>query len=81
MFAGSVSRREPTNLGRRVQSCYRCYTAPNFGGNTNAPCFDQRLDTESFPTGPCPGGIRSSVIFPMYVARSTPVEQLLPGTD
>jgi len=68
MFSGDVSRREPTGLGQRVQSCFRCYDAPNFGGNVMAPCMDPERDTESFPTKPCPGGIRSSVIFPMYVS-------------
>ncbi|KAK3291598.1 uncharacterized protein B0H64DRAFT_366970 [Chaetomium fimeti] len=65
MFSGEVNRREPTNLGRGMQSCFRCYTGPNFGGNTYSPCFDPQRDTESFPSTPCPGGIRSSVIFPI----------------
>ncbi|KAL2265060.1 hypothetical protein VTJ83DRAFT_7570 [Remersonia thermophila] len=65
MFTGDVMRRTPTNLGRRVQSCYRCYDGPNFQGNSMAPCFDPQRDTEHFPTKPCPGGIRSSVIFPI----------------
>ncbi|KAK4171215.1 hypothetical protein QBC36DRAFT_367586 [Triangularia setosa] len=65
MFTGDAARRTATNLGRKVQSCYRCYTGPNFQGNTMSPCMDPKLDTESFPTTPCPGGIRSSVIFPI----------------
>lgn len=65
MFSGDATRSTPTNLGQRVQSCYRCYTGPNFGGNIYAPCMDPERDTEHFPTRPCPGGIRSSVIFPM----------------
>ncbi|KAK4139156.1 uncharacterized protein C8A04DRAFT_16108 [Dichotomopilus funicola] len=65
MFSGDVTRRESTGLGSRIQSCFRCYTGPNFQGNTYAPCSDPKLDTESFPTTPCPGGIRSSVIFPI----------------
>lgn len=67
MFSGDVARRAPTNLGKKIQSCFRCYTGPNFGGNTYSPCFDPQRDTESFPKTPCPGGIRSSVIFPMCV--------------
>jgi hypothetical protein len=71
MFSGDVARRTPTNLGRKIQSCFRCYTGPNFGGNTYSPCFDPQRDTEGFPKTPCPGGIRSSVIFPMYVPSMT----------
>ncbi|VBB79522.1 Putative protein of unknown function [Podospora comata] len=65
MFTGDAARRTSTGLGRKMQSCYRCYTGPNFQGNTMSPCMDPKLDTESFPTTPCPGGIRSSVIFPI----------------
>ncbi|KAK0708909.1 hypothetical protein B0T21DRAFT_405199 [Apiosordaria backusii] len=65
MFTGDAARRTSTNLGRKMQSCYRCYTGPNFQGNNMSPCMDPKLDTESFPTTPCPGGIRSSVIFPI----------------
>jgi hypothetical protein len=67
MFSGDVSRRTASGLGRKMQSCFRCYTGPNFGGNTNSPCMDTQRDTETFPKTPCPGGIRSSVIFPMCV--------------
>jgi hypothetical protein len=72
MFSGDTSRRTSTGLGRNMQSCFRCYTAPNFGGNIYPPCMDPKLDTESFPATPCPGGIRSSVIFPLLVV-SIPV--------
>ncbi|KAK4205413.1 hypothetical protein QBC40DRAFT_320135 [Triangularia verruculosa] len=65
MFTGDAARRTSTGLGRKMQSCYRCYTGPNFQGNNMSPCMDPKLDTESFPTTPCPGGIRSSVIFPI----------------
>ncbi|SPQ26470.1 73cd40c6-3568-4e87-9233-1521ec5bb1ec [Thermothielavioides terrestris] len=65
MFSGDVNRRQPSGLGQRKQSCFRCYTGPNFQGNTYSPCFDPKLDTEGFPTTPCPGGIRSSVLFPI----------------
>jgi hypothetical protein len=68
MFSGDVNRRNSTGLGSRIQSCFRCYTGPNFQGNNDAPCSDPKLDTEGFPKGPCLGGIRSSVLFPMYVA-------------
>ncbi|KAK4215045.1 hypothetical protein QBC37DRAFT_137671 [Rhypophila decipiens] len=66
MFSGDPNRRTPSGLGMKAtQSCYRCFTGPNFQGNTYSPCFDPKLDTEGFPTTPCPGGIRSSVIFPL----------------
>jgi len=65
MFSGDANRRASSGFGRNMQSCYRCYTGPNFQGNVYSPCFDSKLDTESFPKTPCPGGIRSSVIFPI----------------
>ncbi|KAK0702317.1 hypothetical protein B0H67DRAFT_524071 [Lasiosphaeris hirsuta] len=65
MFAGDAKRRTSTNLGKNMQSCFRCYSGPNFKGNVYSPCFDPKLDTEGFPTTPCLGGIRSSVIFPL----------------
>ena len=48
----------------KMQNCYRCYTGPNFGGDTAAPCADGKLDTQSFPKGTCAGGIRSNILFP-----------------
>jgi len=65
MFSGEANRRTPTKLGRQTQSCFRCYDGPNFQGNIYSPCFDNVRDTEGFPSKPCPGGWRSSVIFPM----------------
>ena len=65
MFSGDAKRKVSAGQGRNMQSCYRCFTKDNFGGNTASPCFDSKLDTETFPKTPCPGGIRSSVIFPM----------------
>jgi hypothetical protein len=65
MFSGDAARRTSSGLGRNMQSCFRCYTGPNFGGNIYSPCMDPQRDTETFPKQPCPGGIRSSVIFPM----------------
>jgi hypothetical protein len=67
MLAGDPMRRKSAGLGKNMQSCFRCFSGPNFGGNTYSPCFDPKLDTETFPATPCPGGIRSSVIFPKYV--------------
>jgi hypothetical protein len=65
MFSGDAARKVSAGLGRNTQSCFRCYTGPNFQGNVQSPCFDPKLDTEGFPTTPCPGGIRSSVICPV----------------
>ena len=67
MFSGDVNRRKTSGFGKNIQSCFRCYTGVNFGGNTNSPCMDSQRDTETFPKTPCPGGIRSSVLFPMCV--------------
>ena len=61
MFVGDVQRK--TKL-YKMQSCYRCYSGPNFGGDDMAPCSDNRLDFESFPPNPCPGGIRSNILYP-----------------
>ncbi|KAL8393829.1 hypothetical protein RB595_003547 [Gaeumannomyces hyphopodioides] len=65
MFSGDNNRRVSAGQGRNMQSCFRCYTGPNFGGNIYSPCMDPVRDTEGFPKQPCPGGIRSSVIFPI----------------
>ena len=65
MFSGDASRRKSAGFGKNMQSCYRCFTGPNFGGNTMSPCMDPKIDSEGFPSTPCPGGIRSSVIFPL----------------
>ncbi|KAK0723369.1 hypothetical protein B0T26DRAFT_750644 [Lasiosphaeria miniovina] len=65
MFSGDPNRRKSAGLGKNMQSCYRCFTGPNFGGNTMSPCMDPKIDSEGFPSTPCPGGIRSSVIFPL----------------
>jgi hypothetical protein len=46
------------------QSCFRCYSGPNFGGDDRAPCTDTKLDSEGFPKVPCLGGIRSNIVYP-----------------
>lgn len=65
MFFGDASLREaPTgrwNLS--TQTCFRCYNAPNFGGDDLRPCLDPRVDTMHLPEGPC-YGIRSNILFP-----------------
>ncbi|PVI00562.1 hypothetical protein DM02DRAFT_526684 [Periconia macrospinosa] len=64
MFTGDTMRRNSTNLGKNKQQCYRCYPQPNWGGSPYPPCMDPVWDTEHFPRQPCPGGIRSNIIFP-----------------
>lgn len=62
MLVGDPNNRVSKNL--KSQTCFRCYSAPNFGGDNAAPCQDAKLDTEGFPTKPCPGGIRSNILYP-----------------
>ena len=56
----------------KMQSCFRCYSGPNFGGDDRAPCSDSKLDFETFPPQPCPGGIRSNILYPTYVLKTYP---------
>ena len=64
MFVGDPLRREKKY---KSQSCFRCFSGPDFAGDNAAPCSDAKLDTEGFPTGPCLGGIRSNVLYPTWV--------------
>lgn len=64
MLVGDPNMRSRPDTSLRNQNCYRCYTGPNFGGDTGAPCQDSRVDTETLPPRPCPGGIRSNIHFP-----------------
>ncbi|PVH79026.1 hypothetical protein DL98DRAFT_549841 [Cadophora sp. DSE1049] len=64
MLVGDATQREKIGSGRKSQSCFRCYTGPNFGGDNAAPCQDAKLDTETLPTGACKGGIRSNILYP-----------------
>ncbi|KAK3348968.1 hypothetical protein B0T25DRAFT_609353 [Lasiosphaeria hispida] len=61
MFTGDVMNRAPKY---KTQSCFRCYSGPNFGGDDAAPCTDNKRDFEGFPKEPCPGGWRSNVLYP-----------------
>jgi len=63
MLVGDAARRE-LNPGTERQNCFRCYTGPNYGGDTGAPCMDNRVDTPDLPKKPCAGGIRTNVAFP-----------------
>jgi len=63
MLVGDPADRErPATLKR--QNCFRCYTGPNHGGDTGAPCQDGNTDHDALPAKVCPGGIRSNVLFP-----------------
>ncbi|CAJ2511894.1 Uu.00g075190.m01.CDS01 [Anthostomella pinea] len=63
MLVGDPTKRTAdTNL--KLQNCYRCYTGPNFGGDVNAPCQDDSIDTQGLPNKQCAGGIRSNLLFP-----------------
>ncbi len=64
MLVGDSMQRKKKGSGMRSQSCFRCYTGPNFKGDDLSPCADPKLDTETLPAGPCPGGIRSNIHFP-----------------
>ena len=64
MLMGDANARAKRGQGFKSQSCFRCYTGPNFKGDDLSPCADPKLDTEAFPTGPCLGGIRSNIHFP-----------------
>lgn len=67
MLVGDANQRERRGSGMKSQTCFRCYTGPNFQGDDAAPCADAQLDTEHLPTGPC-HGIRSNVLYPTYVS-------------
>ncbi|KAI0002626.1 hypothetical protein F4779DRAFT_631007 [Xylariaceae sp. FL0662B] len=64
MLVGDSMRREKMGSGLKSQSCFRCFTGPDFQGDNYGPCGDPQLDTETFPSGPCLGGIRSNIHFP-----------------
>jgi hypothetical protein len=64
MLVGDSMQRAKIGSGRKSQSCFRCYTGPNFAGDIYSPCADPKLDTEELPAGPCLGGIRSNIHFP-----------------
>ena len=80
MLVGDAAQRTKKGSGMKSQTCFRCYSGPNFGGDNAAPCADARfvplfpcpspmltifrLDTETLPSGPCLGGIRSNILYP-----------------
>ncbi|KAF2792136.1 hypothetical protein K505DRAFT_363194 [Melanomma pulvis-pyrius CBS 109.77] len=64
MLVGDAAQRTKIGSGRKSQSCFRCYSAKNFGGDNAAPCADATLDTEELPKKACLGGIRSNILYP-----------------
>ncbi|KAK1757956.1 hypothetical protein QBC47DRAFT_420838 [Echria macrotheca] len=64
MLVGDANKRAQGSKSMKSQTCFRCYSGPNFGGDNAAPCADAKLDTEAFPKGPCLGGIRSNILYP-----------------
>ncbi|TVY80874.1 hypothetical protein LSUE1_G003911 [Lachnellula suecica] len=61
MLTGDPMLRSQANGS--VAICHRCLAAnERMTGGSGAPCSS--TDTASFPTTPCPGGIRATVIFP-----------------
>ena len=43
MLVGDPNKRT-ADTKLKMQNCYRCYTGPNFGGDTAAPCADGKYD-------------------------------------
>jgi hypothetical protein len=63
MLVGDPNMRSRPDKTLARQNCYRCYTAKNYGGDVGAPCMDNKVDSEALPSAPCPGGIRSNILF------------------
>jgi hypothetical protein len=64
MLAGNQAQRTTGGITKWNAICFRCYTAPNFGGDNSAPCSDSSVDSVSLPAKACPGGIRTTIRFP-----------------
>lgn len=64
MLAGYADQRTDGGITKWNAICFRCYNAPNFGGDDMAPCADKKVDTVVLPPKACPGGIRTTVRFP-----------------
>ncbi|KAK0748917.1 hypothetical protein B0T18DRAFT_322892, partial [Schizothecium vesticola] len=63
MLTGDAGKREMGPTSMKSQTCFRCFTGPDFKGDTAAPCADATLDTEALPGTPC-HGIRSNILYP-----------------
>lgn len=61
MLSGDPMNRAKASGALKI--CHRCLTkAQRTSGGSGAPCDSS--DTSEFPSKPCPGGIRATVIFP-----------------
>jgi hypothetical protein len=61
MLAGNPALRAKSGTFPGI--CHRCLgTSDRTSGGAGAPCDSH--DTASFPTKPCPGGIRATITFP-----------------
>jgi hypothetical protein len=49
MLVGDPMERSRTGTTLKRQNCYRCYTGPNFGGDTAAPCQGSYVDSSILP--------------------------------
>lgn len=58
-----MSRAAAVTPPMKSQSCFRCYTGPNFKGDDLSPCSDPKVDTEGFPQKMC-SAIRTNLHFP-----------------
>lgn len=64
MFVGDASlRAPPQGVNMSTQSCFRCFTGPDFGGDFLRPCLDPAVDTPYLPNKTC-YGLRSNILFP-----------------
>lgn len=66
MFFGDASlRSKPTDgpWDLSTQTCFRCYSGPDFAGDVGPPCSDPAVDSMHLPTRPC-HMIRSNILFP-----------------
>ncbi|KAK3342175.1 hypothetical protein B0T25DRAFT_511741 [Lasiosphaeria hispida] len=63
MLVGDANQREKRG-DMKSQTCFRCFSGPNFKGDDAAPCQDRTLDTQALPKAPCLGGIRSNILYP-----------------
>ncbi|TAQ86497.1 hypothetical protein B7494_g5171 [Chlorociboria aeruginascens] len=64
MLTGNVSQRATGGITQWNAICFRCYNAPNFGGDNLAPCSDSTVDSVSLPSKACAGGMRTTIRFP-----------------
>ncbi|KAH8893952.1 hypothetical protein GQ53DRAFT_840230 [Thozetella sp. PMI_491] len=64
MLAGDAAQRVKGGVTKWNAICFRCYTAKNFGGDNQAPCSDNTVDSIDLPKKQCPGGIRTTIRFP-----------------